>query len=228
MKVFSADETRQDSFFESQHHSSSVHGGQYLWLNCVTRIDSAAPDPDLHRRQQIHLENAGWNASLNLPCTPKWQRNMRILLGEQICILHQQSCHSLKGLQMCWSDLQARLGGWPSVSIQLTVSAEGVSWHFHLLGKLLKKSRAFLSAYFVYRWLWAVTFAALKVSCAVIQLADRRISKVWKPFLKVWKRTPFDPSVVWNTPLTATVKCPNIFTVSINLLHGSCIQSLGL
>lgn len=34
---------------------------------------------------------------------------MRILLGQQICILHQQSSRSLKDLQMCWSRLQAWL-----------------------------------------------------------------------------------------------------------------------
>lgn len=87
--------------------------GQHLWLNCITHINSAsAPDPDLHREQQIYLVNAGWNASLNFPCTPKWQRNMRTLHGEPICILHQQGCHSLKDLQMSWSDYKPDLLWW--------------------------------------------------------------------------------------------------------------------
>lgn len=97
-----ADETQEEFF--SNHNIALLGSHRQTLMIKLTRSDcAAAPDPDLHRRHQIHLKYTGWNASLNLPRVPKWQRNKRILLGVQICILYQHRFHSLKDLQMCWS-----------------------------------------------------------------------------------------------------------------------------
>lgn len=103
-----ADETQEEFF--SNHNIALLGSHRQTLMIKLTHSDcAAAPDPDLHRRHQIHLKCTGWNASLNLPWVPKWQRNGRILLGVQICILHQHRFHSLKDLQMCWSHYRPAL-----------------------------------------------------------------------------------------------------------------------
>ena len=80
---------------------------------------------------------------------------MRILLGEQICISHQQGRHGL--FERSCRCVGATTGPTRSLLYQL----EGFLGFFHLLGKLLQNTRAFLSAYLFTCDFWVVYFAAL-------------------------------------------------------------------
>lgn len=101
-------------------------------------------------------------------------------------------------------------GSWPSLS--LGVSSERVSWHFCVVGNWILNSRTPLfkclfCLQVVHKFSYTVKFPRL----GGVRCADRWISKVWKPFVRSVNLTPVDLSVVWNIPLTATVKSPNIF-----------------
>lgn len=145
---------------------------QEMYCSSWPRFAQTATDPPRERWLQRIIK---------APCSPERQRNMRVLLGEQICILHQWAA-SVERTCRCVGATTTGLigvGRWRSCFYP-AYRISWMSWRFHERMYFSEVLILFTGAFelFIYcnpQW----------PKC--VQYADRYITNVLKPFKEVWK-----------------------------------------